>query len=81
MATLLLNARTVRQLPTSAQKISKHFACYFDSMNKNGMKQPTGTKKLVSKMLTKCLLIEQGEYYEHEKHIILRPQHQADEGG
>ena len=77
----LLNAHPVRQHPTSAPKISKHFAYYYAPRSKKGMKQPTSTKKLVSKMLTKCLLIEQGEYYEHEKHIILRPQHQADEGG
>ena len=77
----LLNAHPVRQHPTSAPKISKHLACYYAPRSKKGSKQPTGTKKLVSILLTKCLLIEQGEYYEHEKHIILRLQHQVNEGG
>jgi hypothetical protein len=54
----LLNAHPVRQHPTSAPKISKYFACYYAPRSKKGSKQPTSTKKLVSKMLTKCLLIE-----------------------
>jgi hypothetical protein len=67
----LLNAHPVRQHPTSAPKISKHFACYYAPRSKKGSKQPTGSKKLVSKMLTKCLLIEQGEYNEHAGRILL----------
>jgi hypothetical protein len=75
MGTLLLNARPVRQLPTSSKKISKHFACYsLASMipqAKIALSNQPAPKKLVSILLTKCLLIEQGEYYEHEGMLLL----------
>ena len=75
MGTLLLNARTVRQLPTSSPKISKHFACYLLASMirraKRALSNQPAPIKLVSKMLTKCLLIEQGEYYEHERMFLL----------
>jgi hypothetical protein len=75
MGTLLLNARTARQHPTSSKKISKQKACYsLVSMirrAKIALSNQPALKKLVSKMLTKCLLIEQGEYYEHEGMLLL----------
>jgi hypothetical protein len=75
MGTLLLNARPVRQLSTSSKKISKHFARYLLTIMIRGAKRALSNqpapKKLVSILLTKCLLIEQGEYDEHEGMFLL----------
>ena len=75
MGTLLLNARTVHQLPTSAQKISKHFACYLLAIlirrAKRALSNQPAPKKFVSILLTICLLIEQREYDEHEEMFLL----------
>jgi hypothetical protein len=49
MDTLLLNARTVHQPPTSAQKISKQNACYLLANRTLSLwysRQPTGTPKI-----------------------------------
>ena len=71
----LLNARPVRQLSTSSKKISKHFASYLLASMirraKRAVSNLPAPKNLVSKMLTKCLLIEQREYDEHEEMFLL----------
>jgi hypothetical protein len=59
---ILLNARPVRQLSTSSNKISKHFASYLlASMIRRAKRAVSNLPapiKLVSILLTKCLLIE-----------------------
>jgi hypothetical protein len=72
---ILLNARPVRHLPTSAQKIASILLAILTRRAKRALSNQPAPKKLVSKMLTKCLLIEQDEYYEHAGRILLAVYH------